>query len=115
MSDFPRVEMVYDPDCPNVERARAAIRNALAAVGAPGVWREWERADPATPVALRHLGSPSVLVNGMDVGCDGGSMADADANSCRIYTDDCGCICGAPSTELILRVIAATRREEETA
>ena len=40
------------------------------------------------------LGSPSVLVNGEDVGCAGGSMAQADANSCRIYRDDCGCVCG---------------------
>jgi mercuric ion transport protein len=110
-----RIEMVYDPDCPNVDRARAAIRGALEAIGAPVAWREWDRNDPSTPAALAVLGSPSVLVNGRDVGCDGGSMAQADANSCRIYQDDCGCICGAPSIELILRTIAENRGSEEIA
>jgi hypothetical protein len=114
-SPFPRIELVYDPTCPNVEQARAAIRGALAAVGAPIAWRETDCSDDATPAALRALGSPSVLVNGRDVGCGGGTMARAEANSCRIYRDDCGCICGAPSVELILETIAATRAAEETA
>ena len=111
----PRIEMVYDPDCPNVNRARAAIRGALAAIGAPIAWREWDCTDESTPAALRVMGSPSVLVDGRDVGCDGGTMAQAHANSCRIYPDDCGCICGAPSIELILRAIARIRLSEEIA
>lgn len=111
----PKIEMVYDPTCPNVDRARAAIRAALAAIGAPIAWREWDCTDAATPESLRALGSPSVLVNGQDVGCGGGSMAQADANSCRIYRDDCGCICGAPSVELILKAIANTSAAEEIA
>lgn len=106
MNNQIRVELVYDPTCPNVDRAREAIRDALASVGAPLVWREWLREDPTTPVSLRSLGSPSVLVNGADAGCDGESPARADANSCRIYVDECGCICGAPSAQLILDVIA---------
>lgn len=114
-SPHPKVELVYDPTCPNVEQARAAIRDALAAVGAPIAWREWDCTDASTPDAFRALGSPSVLVNGRDVGCGGGTMAQAEANSCRIYRDDCGCICGAPSVELILKVIANTRQAEETA
>ena len=114
-SAHPRIEMVYDPTCPNVDRARAAIRGALGALGAPVAWREWDCTDPATPDNLRVLGSPSVLVNGVDVGCGGGTMATADANSCRIYSDDCGCICGAPSVDLILKAIAATRAREESA
>jgi hypothetical protein len=107
--------MVFDPVCPNVELARAAIRMALRAIGAPVAWREWDCTDDATPEALRVLGSPSVLVNGEDVGCGGGSMAQADANSCRIYRDDCGCIGGAPSVELILKAIANGRQEQEIA
>ena len=114
-SAHPKIEMVYDPTCPNVDLARTAIRTALAAIGAPIAWREWDCTDPATPEALRVLGSPSVLVNGQDVGCGGGSMAQADANSCRIYRDDCGCICGAPSVELILKAIANGRASEEIA
>lgn len=114
-SMYPRIEMVYDPTCPNVDDARAAIRTALGAIGAPIAWREWDCTDPATPQPLRALGSPSVLVNGQDVGCSGGTMAQADANSCRIYRDDCGCICGAPSVELILKAFANSRGSEEIA
>ncbi len=99
---IPRIELVYDPDCPNVDRARSAIRRALRSVGAAANWQEWRRDSAETPQALRGLGSPSVLVNGHDVGCDEGQSAEANANSCRIYTDECGCICGAPSTELVL-------------
>ena len=113
--NIPRIELIYDPACPNVVRARLAIREALATIGAPMAWREWDCTEESTPAALRILGSPSVLVNGQDVGCGGGSMAQADANSCRIYRDDCGCVCGAPSAELILRVIETVNASEEIA
>lgn len=99
-----RVELVFDRDCPNVGRARAMIRTALAEVGASAVWEEWDRADAATPAELRSYGSPSVLVNGRDVGGENDAVR-SDANSCRVYTDDCGCACGAPPAGLIVRAI----------
>jgi mercuric ion transport protein len=98
-----RVELVFDRDCPNVARARAVIRAALGEVGADAVWSEWDRADAATPAELRSYGSPSVLVNGKDV--DANEVVRSDANSCRVYMDDCGCVCGAPSAWLIVRAI----------
>ena len=101
----PHVELVYDADCPNVEPARAAIREALSAVGAREEWQEWNRSAPETPEALRRFGSPTVLVSGRDVGGDDG--AGADANSCRIYADVSGRVSGAPSTQLILAAITA--------
>lgn len=115
MIRYPRIELVYDPDCPNVERARQAIREALSVVGAPLAWREYRREDVETPMELRALGSPSVLVNGVDVGCKDGSDARPDANSCRVYIDDCGCLCGAPSRDLIVHAIAATAARSESA
>lgn len=105
MTEHPLVELVYDPDCPNVERARGAIRDALASLGVPPVWTEWQRDDPSTPEALAGIGSPSVLVNGQDVGCDEGSAPTGEANSCRVYMDECGCLCGAPSARLIIHAI----------
>ena len=103
------IELVYEPTCPNVEQARDAIRRALAVLGVPVTWHEWVRDDSATPPALRELASPSVVVNGQDVGCGDVSIAAADANACRIYADDRGCIDGAPSVELILRAVARQR------
>ena len=102
-----KVQLVYDKTCPNVDRTRAAIRAALLAVGARLEWEEWERWAADTPPGLRGLGSPSVLVNGCDVGGDGAS-AGADGNSCRIYMDESGRPCGAPPTELIVKALRAT-------
>jgi hypothetical protein len=101
----PRVELIYDADCPNVERARAALRQALTALGAREEWREWNRGSPETPESVRRFGSPTVLVNGRDVGGDDGSAA-AD-RSCRIYADASGRVSGVPSPQLILAAIAA--------
>ena len=101
----PRVELVFDSECPNVDRAREAIRTALNGAGAPEVWQEWDRSSLSTPERLRKLGSPSVLVDGQVVGCGDGENADADANSCRIYIDGCGCLCGAPPVEMILKAL----------
>jgi mercuric ion transport protein len=115
MTEPLRVELVYDPDCPNVERARLAIRTALTKVGAPAVWREWDRGDPATLGVLRSLGSPSVLVNGLDVGADGVIVSETSANSCRVYKDERGRTCGAPTAEMIMMTIAAARRGQAIA
>jgi mercuric ion transport protein len=100
-----RVELVYDRDCPNVDRARAMIAAALGAVGAAREWIEWDRDDAATPLERRAYGSPTVLVNGRDVGCDETEAPHADAKACRVYMDECGCLCGAPSSDLIIRAI----------
>lgn len=105
----PRVELVYDRDCPNVGQARAMIRAALGEVGADTVWMEWDRDDDATPLELRRYGSPSVFVNGKDVGSGRNEAVQSDANSCRVYTDDCGCLCGAPPAGLIVRAIQGSQ------
>ena len=104
-----QVDLIYERSCPNIERARMMIRAALLDVGAEVVWREWDRDDDTTPLPLRRYGSPTVLVNGRDVGCDENESAQSDAGSCRIYFDDCGCACGAPSAQLIARAIRGVR------
>jgi mercuric ion transport protein len=99
------VELVYDRGCPNVDQARERISAALREVGAPPSWSEWDRAGDATPASLRNFGSPTVLVNGQDVSGDQNAGAKADANSCRVYRDDCGCVCGAPSVMMIVSAL----------
>ena len=89
--------------------ARGAIREALLAVGASIEWKEWERGVESTPAALRAFGSPTVLVNGTDVSDGGDEAAKADANSCRVYLDECGCVCGAPSAQQIANAINAAQ------
>lgn len=110
MGRLPTVELIYDRRCPNVDRARAMIRNALHAVGADAIWREWDRESAETPDALRHFGSPTVLVNGRDVDSVEHETAQADANACRVYADPAdGCLRRAPSSDLIVGAIQRSR------
>ena len=37
----PRVELLWEPDCPNVEAARGVVREALERAGLPLRWAEW--------------------------------------------------------------------------
>jgi len=106
------VELVYDHDCPNIERARTVIRAALQEVGADPTWTEWEREATDTPHDRRGFASPTVLVNGREVGCDETDTVVAGANACRVYVDANGRACGAPSSRLIVQAIIAGQSHE---
>lgn len=43
------VELIYDRDCPNVERARANLVKALAVFGREARWSEWDRGALESP------------------------------------------------------------------
>ena len=109
MTDL-RIELVYDDDCPNANECRQALRAALADVGAPPTWKEWNRNADSTPRVLRGFGSPTILIEGQDIFGDTGAPT-LDANSCRVYQDESGCLCGAPAAKLIG---SAIRRAEIT-
>jgi hypothetical protein len=101
------VELIYDPGCPNVEKARAVLTRALVEVGAPAVWTEWSSDDPACPAHARSLGSPSILVNGKDVAPGPHPWAPrggAAGPRCRIYLDD-GRQLGAPPLSRVVRAV----------
>lgn len=94
-----RVELLYFPGCPHVEAARTQLRRAFERAGLPPEWTELDVTDPGAPVALRGYGSPSILVDGVDVlGAPPG-----DATACRLYvgTD----LPGAPPLEALLRAL----------
>ena len=97
-----KVELIYDLDCPNVEDAREQLRRALAEVGQPPGWQEWDRGDPSSPAYARAYGSPSVLVDGRDVA---GALPSEDADCCRFYGDGKGRLAGVPPVEAIVRAI----------
>lgn len=99
MPAHPQLEMIYDDDCPNAELTRQRLQQAAA--GIP--FREWRRADPATPDYVRRFGSPTILVAGVDVA----GMPPADAACCRLYRDEAGTVEGAPSVKQIRLAISA--------
>jgi hypothetical protein len=104
---MPTIEFIYDRDCPNVEPARAALRDALRALKRTQIWQEWDRANAQAPEYVRAYGSPTILVDGKDIA----GMEPSDAPSCRIYRNERGDARGVPNPELIL---AAMQNTSET-
>jgi hypothetical protein len=93
----PEIALVYDADCPNVPEARAALREAFERAGLEPRWVEYDRAAPNTPAALLRYGSPTILVDGVDVTGEAGRAA---ATSCRVYPSEVG-LRGVPPVETI--------------
>ena len=92
------IELIFDPDCPNVVGARERLNQALTLVDRPTEWTEWNRKDPEAPGYVNRHGSPTILVNGEDIS---GVSEEADANNCRIYEVEEGGFQGVPSIETI--------------
>ncbi len=95
------VEVVYDSDCPNIQATRENLLRAFSECNIPARWTEWERGSAEAPERVRGYGSPTVLINGLDI-------ADQDPtgySSCRLYPSASGASTGAPSLDLIHRGI----------
>lgn len=60
-------QLLHFPGCPNVDAARAALRQAIAAEGLDVPLEEIDVDDPAVPAWARGWGSPTVLIDGVDV------------------------------------------------
>jgi mercuric ion transport protein len=100
----PRIELITDKDCPNVQAARDQLEHALEGAGFPTEWDEWDRENPNAPERVRSYGSPTVLVDGRDVAGEG---SEADANCCRVYQTKEG-VRGVPSVEMIVVALKKT-------
>ncbi len=108
----PEVVLIRDPDCPNVSEARANLVRALDATGKQQRWREFDRNAADTPAEWRIFGSPTILVNGWDVGA---AEPNAGGNSCRIYRSPDGRLIGVPSVEQISAALRTKKSPEWTA
>lgn len=100
---MPVVELVYAPDCPNVDPTREVLRAAFDEAGLPPQWLEHDVNDPSIPAHAQGRGSPTVLVDGRDI-LDAGGCGGA---HCRLYRDGEGKLTGVPSVK---DVVAAIRR-----
>jgi hypothetical protein len=102
---MPTVELLYFPDCPNLQAARAQLGRALAAVGLPPDWSEHDVTARDAPAHVRGFGSPTILVDGRDVT---GAAPTAGA-ACRVYAgSDLG---GAPPLKAIVAALRAALLE----
>ena len=105
---MPRIELIYDHDCPNVAAARVQILRACARAGVRAEWVEWERSAPGSPAYARNYGSPSILIGGEDVA----PMSSTEGSpSCRVYSDGGGSFRPVPSEEALVSRLRSLLRE----
>jgi mercuric ion transport protein len=95
-----KIQLLWFPGCPNVDAARAALREAKTRAGVDAAVEEIDVSAPNAPIDLRNWGSPTILVDGVDVG---GQRA-ADASACRLY--DGGRVPSVAGIERTLRAAA---------
>jgi hypothetical protein len=94
------IQLVFFPGCPHVGAARQALAEALHEVGTDVSVVELDVTDPRTSPALRDWGSPTILVDGVDV-----VAGTASGSCCRLYPGSERV--GAPPVRAI---VAALRR-----
>jgi len=92
---MPRVELIYDTDCPNVQHARAALLKGFSEAGLMPSWTEWDRKSPESPAYVRGYGSPTILVHGRDVAAEPVEGSD----SCCIYDHRADGLKGVPPVQ----------------
>ena len=91
------VDLVYFEGCPNITKARERLLVAFKGAGIPPRWQEWKTDDPESPKRVHGWGSPTILVDGLDVA----GLREPDKNaSCRVYIGLNGKMDGAPSVEI---------------
>jgi plastocyanin len=98
-----QIELIYDAGCPNVNLARARLAGVLSDLGRPSEWQEWKRGAPETPARVGGFASPTILIDGVDVG---GRVAKTDA-ACRLYRAEDGSFDRAPPEAAIRAAVVA--------
>jgi len=96
------IELIFDADCPNSDAARTVLRQACEQAGIEPQWQEWDRAHADSPPHTANYGSPTILVDGVDVA---GADTASDAKACRIYHTAAGGLAGVPEAADIARLL----------
>jgi len=97
-----QIELVYEKTCPNIDAARSQLLKAFAAAGSTPHWQEWDVSDNDVPAHVHGYGSPTILVNGVDVT---GRMPEGNDDCCRIYACTDQANKGVPPLADIVRAI----------
>lgn len=96
-----KVQLLTFAGCPNSAAAREMLRSVLVSAGITEPIEEADVNAPETPESLRGWGSPSILIDGVDVG--GQEPA---GTSCRLYRDEDGRLRGTPSEARLRSALA---------
>ncbi|MBI3538676.1 MAG: thioredoxin family protein [Candidatus Eisenbacteria bacterium] len=92
-----RIQLVYFDGCPNVDAARETLLAVLRKHALAVPIEEIQTTAPDASAELRRWGSPTILIDGVDVG---GAAAPTGAG-CRLYHGADGRLQGTPPTSLI--------------
>jgi len=106
-----KIELIYDSSCPNVDAARANLKQALANLPFENDWTEWERAEQSAPAYVQRYGSPTILIHGSPIGKE---EVDDSGNSCSIYFNEHGEIAHVPSVNQIRTAIQEATLKRKT-
>ena len=109
---MPLVEFVYEKDCPNIRPTRQLLLQAFSKINRKPHWQEWEVNDSSSPDYVRHYGSPTILVNGIEID---ESKDSNNANQCRLYAQSDKTFIGVPPLEKIINAIQKAITEESDA
>ncbi len=102
-----KVEVLYVADCPTHPAAVRLVKRVLAAEGVEAEIHEVLVRDEAMASELRFCGSPTIRINGRDIG---GESQDARsfALSCRLYPGSKQV--GLPPAEMVHRAVLKARQ-----
>jgi len=96
----PHIQFLTFAGCPLADAARSELKLALQACGIED-YEEIDILDPSAPDDLRGWGSPTILINGIDVA----GQRKGDNASCRIYAGERGVLTSAE----IIKQLQASR------
>jgi hypothetical protein len=94
------IQVLYFEGCPNHAPTVALVKQVVATLGMEVQIEEVEVASPEEAVFKRFLGSPSVLVNGVDIDPQARQRTDYGL-SYRIYSG----LSGLPSEDLLIAAL----------
>jgi mercuric ion transport protein len=96
-----KIQLLYFDGCPNVDAARAAVRQAIALEAVDVELEEIDVEASTAPAWARAWGSPTILVDGHDVA----GQSPSGSYCCRLYAG------GVPSVDAVrLCMVSASRR-----
>lgn len=95
-----KIQLLSFPGCPNAQPALHALREAMAVDKVGDTIEEIDVSRPEAPAWVKGWGSPTILIDDVDVTGETRSPSEA---SCRLYRG------GAPSVAQIRARIAAAR------
>lgn len=104
------IELVYEKTCPNIEAARSQLLRAFAESGISPLWQEWEVSTPEAPAHVHGYGSPTILVDGVDISGDSIECSDY---CCRVYSHEEHPNKGVPAVADIVHALKSVQQTPE--